>query len=62
MEKIIALAPIVLGIGEKLISFFTKDNDNNNKANNQEAERELERQAKLMEEQKKYALIQNLNL
>ena len=46
MEKIIALAPIVLGIGEKLISFFTKDNDNNNKANNQEAERELERQAK----------------
>ena len=43
MEKIIALAPIVLGIGEKLISFFTKDNDNN-KANNQEAERELERQ------------------
>jgi len=54
MEKIIALAPIVLGIGEKLISFFTKDNDNNNKANNQEAERELERQAKLMEEQKKY--------
>ena len=52
MDKIIALAPIVLGIGEKLISFFTRDNDN--KANNQEAERELERQAKLMEEQKKY--------
>ena len=52
LENILALAPVVLGIGAKIVSFFTSDNDN--QANNQEAERELERQAKLMEEQKKY--------
>ena len=52
LENILALAPVVLGIGAKIVSFFTSDNDN--QANNQKAERELERQAKLMEEQKKY--------
>ena len=51
MGNVLELVPIALGVGGFLAATAGDGDDN---ANNQEAERELERQAKLMEEQKNY--------
>ena len=49
-SSIIRIAPYALSFGEKIFNYFTKKEDNKN---NKEADKELEKQVQLMDEQKK---------
>jgi hypothetical protein len=49
--SILRIAPYALSFGEKIFSYFTRKEENKN---NNEADKELEKQVKLMDEQKKH--------
>ena len=49
--SILRIAPYAISFGEKIFSYFTRKEENKN---NNEADKELEKQVKLMDEQKKH--------